>query len=95
MATGFVGPNNKWYLEEEYSSVLANNPTFTNPEYQKRLDSRGLTSLNSGFLFAVGKTFKSGKMNIPFNLYVVPGASGVRFGASFGWNGHDRFEVNK
>lgn len=49
-------------------------------------DGRGSMHLRSQFVIAIGKTFKSGKMNIPVNFYVVPGLDGVRFGLSFGYN---------
>lgn len=51
-----------------------------------RLDSRGEYQINTGFVFAFGKTFRSGKLNIPVNAYVVPSKEGVRVGMSFGFN---------
>lgn len=75
-----------WHRESEW-----NDPLMTNPyPIETRLDSRGDVSLSSAFVFAVGKTFKSGKLNIPVNAYVVPHKHGVRFGASFGFNAKDR-----
>jgi hypothetical protein len=53
---------------------------------EDRLDSRGDPKLRSGFVFAIGKTFKSGDLNIPVNVYIVPGKTGMRMGASFGFN---------
>lgn len=61
---------------------------------EKRPDSRGTYSATAGFLFAFGKTFKSGRMNIPLNMFIVPGRNGCRFGLSFGWNGRERYELN-
>jgi len=60
---------------------------------ETRPDSRGTTSINYGFLFAAGKTFKSGKLNLPVNVFVVPGKNGLRFGVSMGWNGKDRYDT--
>jgi len=57
-------------------------------------DSRGTTVIATGFLFAAGKTFKSGKLNIPVNVFAVPGKWGWRFGISMGWNAKDRYERN-
>ena len=37
-----------------------------------------------------GKTFKSGKLNIPVNVYVIPSKDGIRMGASFGFNAKRR-----
>lgn len=61
---------------------------------EKRPDSRGNTEISYGFLFAAGKTIKSGKLNIPMNIFIVPGKNGLRFGLSMGWNGKSRYENN-
>jgi len=53
-------------------------------------DSRGSTTISTGFLFAIGKTFRSGKLNLPVNLFIVPGTHGIRYGISVGWNGKAR-----
>ena len=58
---------------------------------ERRMDSQGkYINIVPGFVMAVGKTFKSGKLNIPVNAYVVPSKSGLRFGASFGFNGKNK-----
>lgn len=86
---------NEWYLERETEKVRAaiQDPQ-RNFEMTKRPDSRGSLVATAGFLFAFGKTFKSGKMNIPLNAFFIPGIYGARFGLSFGWNGRERFELN-
>jgi hypothetical protein len=58
----------------------------TQVKTQWRMDSRGSARLKSGMVFAVGKTFRSGKLNLPFNAFVIPGNDGIRFGLSFGFN---------
>lgn len=59
---------------------------------QNRLDSRGDFEISAGFIFALGKTFRSGRLNIPVNAYVVPNKDGIRFGLSFGFNSRkDRY----
>lgn len=57
---------------------------------KSRIDSRGKLALNTGFVLAVGRTFKSGKLNIPVNAYVVPNKDGWRFGVSFGYNSKNK-----
>ncbi len=52
----------------------------------KMLDSNGTLKGTSDFVFAFGRSFKSGRMNIPVNLFVVPNKNGTRFGFSFGFN---------
>ena len=93
MAKGFyendANGNEKWYLESDQD-------LFPNKELSivSRPDSRGNVNATAGFLFAFGKTFKSGKMNIPLNFFFIPSNNGARFGLSFGWNGKDRYELN-
>lgn len=62
---------------------------------ESRPDSRGDVTFTTGFLFAAGKTLKSGKLNLPVNLYLVPGKYGMRFGVSMGWNGKSRYEMRE
>jgi len=43
--------------------------------------------ITSGLLIGVGKTFKSGRLNFPVNLYYIPGKNNThRFGMTFGYN---------
>lgn len=72
---------------------LAEEAAAMNSSVEKRPDSRGTTGISYGFLFAAGKTFKSGKLNLPVNVYFVPSKNGARFGISMGWNGKDRYEA--
>lgn len=82
MAKGYFDADGVWHREREWTDSLSANPY----PIQSRLDSRGDLSINSGFVFAFGKTFKSGKLNIPVNAYIIPHKDGLRFGASFGFN---------
>jgi hypothetical protein len=85
-ANGYYDLEDKWHLEEEW-----NDSTTTNPfRIEKRLDSRGEYELQAGFIVAAGKTFRSGKLNIPVNIYMVPNKDGFRVGASFGFNAKKR-----
>lgn len=74
--------NNEWIRRRDYNSAIHG----AEPEFMHRLDSRGSVYLNSAFIFAIGKTFRSGNMNIPVNLFAIPGRDGWRFGLSFGYN---------
>ncbi len=75
----------EWHLASDW------NDSIPNPNYiVSRTDSRGDYQLSSGFVFAFGKTFKSGNLNIPINMYVIPSKEGIRFGASFGYNSKNR-----
>jgi TolB-like protein len=55
-----------------------------------RMDSRGSTKLISTWVWAVGKTFKAGSMNIPINFYAVPDKDGWLFGLSMGYALHKK-----
>lgn len=59
---------------------------------EKRMDNRGEYDINAAFVFAAGKTFKSGKINLPINVFFIPSLHGMRFGVSVGWNGKGRYE---
>jgi len=54
-------------------------------EKEKRLDSRGSVSFISSWVWAVGKSFKAGNMNIPVNFYTIPDKDGWQFGISMGY----------
>lgn len=81
-ANGYYDAEQAWHLENEWTDSTATNPF----KIEKRVDSRGSYELQAGFIIAVGKTFKSGKLNIPVNIYIVPNKDGIRMGASFGFN---------
>lgn len=96
-ADGYFDKDGNWNLKSSWKS----DPTREIPEtpgyydennvYQaykieSQLDNRGNVSLSTGLLIAVGKTFKSGYLNIPVNIYVSPRKEGTIVGASFGFN---------
>jgi hypothetical protein len=89
-ASGFWGDDNngtvrdQWYL----SSWWKENKGLTPNPYPvtSRLDSRGTDRLSTSLIIAVGKTFKSGYLNIPVNLYISPRMEGTMYGFSFGFN---------
>lgn len=53
---------------------------------EKRIDSRGHVTYHTGFVFAFGKSFKSGRMNYPVNFFMIPSKDSMRFGLTFGFN---------
>lgn len=74
--------NGRYYSEEELKKAGIKDYTL-----HKTLDSRGSTQLTSALIFAFGKTFKSGKMNIPVNMWAsIPSRDGFRVGISVGYN---------
>ena len=68
-------------LREEYPLVNENDL-----EREYKADSRGENRLKSYIVLTAGYSFKSGKLNIPVNAYVVPSKDNLRFGLSVGFN---------
>jgi len=81
-----LGSDDAKAYEASYKSTHAG----AAPTAVERPDSRGNTTITTGFLFAAGKTFRSGKLNLPINLFFMPSTHGMRWGISVGWNGKDR-----
>lgn len=90
MSKGYYDQNNNWQLENTWKKDNKNAGTPNPFEVIERIDSRGNYTLNTGFVFAVGRTFKSGKLNIPVNAFFIPGKHGARFGMSFGFNAKNK-----
>ena len=85
-AKGYYDENGTWQLQN-YWTDHAGNAGKDNPyEVKERLDSRGYYGLHSAFVIAAGRTFKSGKLNMPVNIYFIPGREGFRVGLSVGFN---------
>jgi hypothetical protein len=79
------GENGDWYLEKEWEDTHPDD--VANPyEVKELLDSRGDVVINTGWIWAVGRTFKSGYLNIPVNAYVSPDKEGWYIGLSIGFN---------
>jgi hypothetical protein len=82
---GLIGNNGNWYLEKDMEKVYKADSSQYYPIIS-RLDSRGKHSLSTSLVLAAGKTFRSGYLNIPVNIFVSPRKEGWTFGASFGFN---------
>ena len=54
--------------------------------YKTELDSRGDFKINTTFLFAFGRTFQAGALNIPVNLFYSSSKGGGLAGLSVGFN---------
>lgn len=80
IAEGYEDENNNWVLKDQW------NGEGTQPNFEKRLDSRGDFKIKPNFIFTLGKTFTSGSLNIPVNAFVIPEKDNFRFGVSFGYN---------
>jgi hypothetical protein len=87
-ANGYFDEQREWHLEGDWNIDQKGGP---NPHpIEQRLDSRGLYTLRTSLVFAAGRTFRSGKLNIPVNVFAVPGKQGWRYGVSVGFNAKNR-----
>jgi TolB-like protein len=80
----FINQAEGYYVDNKWVRKTADTPA--DQTTITRLDSRGDLALNTGFVLALGKTFRSGKLNIPMNIYAIPYKGGVQYGFSFGFN---------
>ena len=81
------GDEGQFYLLHEWYAVDTLGMPIPNPNpIEVRLSKRARVRLNSGWVWAVGKTFKSGHLNIPVNAYVSPSKHGWYVGMSVGFN---------
>lgn len=84
-AEGFYNESGTWNLLSEWQAQNPDAPIPADTEF--RFDSRGSYKVNSSFVFACGKSFHSGRLNIPVNVFFIPNRGGHRFGLSVGFNG--------
>jgi len=87
-ARGYYDENGKWHLVREM-------PEGTYYETSRRLDSRGQMGLTNGMVFAIGKTFRSGYLNLPVNVYYSPRKEGSIIGLVVGFNVANRASFKK
>ncbi len=91
-AEGYFDANDNFIINPPSNKSLEEEAAALGKGIETRPDSRGITQISYGFLFAAGKTIKSGRLNLPINIFFVPGKNGLRFGLSMGWNGKERYE---
>ena len=54
--------------------------------FEGHADTRGVTKISTSFLFAFGRTFKAGALNIPVNLFYSSKRNGGMIGLNVGFN---------
>lgn len=81
-ARGYYDENGNWNLEYEWNPENGDNPY----EVVELPDNRGELKFTTNLIVAIGKTFKSGYLNVPVNLYVIPNKKGTIVGTSIGFN---------
>jgi hypothetical protein len=78
-ANGYYDEENNWHLESEM-------PVDANYPIEQQIDNRGDYELSTGLIVAIGRTFKSGYLNVPVNLYFSPKKEGSTIGFTIGFN---------
>jgi TolB-like protein len=78
--------NDPTYIKD--GKFVAPSPTDLNPNYRfaKHGDARGATYFNTTFVFALGRTFHAGALNIPVNAFYSAQKGGGMIGLNVGFN---------
>lgn len=83
--TTAYGIGGNWIRSEDID--LVNTPyNLSTLDRKDVMDSRGSVTLKTYVVLAAGYSLKSGKLNIPINVYVIPSKDTIRYGFSFGFN---------
>lgn len=86
MADGYYA-DGIWHLKHEWNQLDNNGQPVPNPnEITTQLDRRGDPEFFSRWVWSVGKTFRSGYLNIPVNVYASPRKDDWMVGLSVGFN---------
>ncbi len=72
--------------EYEASEFAENAPYAYGYEFTRNLDTRGRLDFNTRWIMAIGRTFQSGALNIPVNVYYSSQKGGGMAGISVGFN---------
>ncbi len=75
-----------YYSKGEWIRTKNNPDVPENVKTENLVDNRGILRASLGMIVAVGKTFKSGYLNMPVNLYLSPIKSGSIVGLTIGFN---------
>ncbi len=85
LADGYFDDEGKWHLLRHNAFDDPEEPPLNYP-VESTLDSRGEFTASYGMIFAIGKTFRSGYLNLPVNLYFSPRKEGSVMGLTLGFN---------
>ena len=76
-----------WRLRNEWDEYDSFGQLTSNPnQIVERMDKRGGIRMSAGWVWAIGKTFHSGYLNIPVNAYFSHNKEGWYTGISLGFN---------
>lgn len=94
---GLIGDEGNYINQEDWNAYLFSLPTEERPTSPEELyseynfdskygDTRGHTIISTNFVFAFGRTFKAGALNIPVNAFYSARKGGGLAGVSVGFN---------
>jgi hypothetical protein len=84
-----ANPYNSVNQSTEFNTYLNNyhnNKTESLYQSSKHLDNRGNLNISTRFVFGIGRTFRTGALNIPVNLFYTSVKKGSMVGVSVGFN---------
>ncbi|HNJ90627.1 MAG TPA: hypothetical protein PLT99_14195 [Chitinophagales bacterium] len=70
----------------QYGAVADVSEINPNYSFSENFDARGDAKLNTFWIFAAGRTFRAGSLNIPVNAFYTLMDDGGYAGVSFGFN---------
>lgn len=79
------GPINKYWSQSDMFAA-GHDITESNYSYSKHMDTRGDLVLSTRWLMAFGRTFRTGALNIPVNIFYTSQKGGGMVGCSVGFN---------
>lgn len=85
VADGYFDGEGTWIRTFGETNIFGD-PIPADAVVTSQLDTRGNVELYTRFVFTVGKTFRSGYLNVPVNLYVSPRKGDWLMGAAMGFN---------
>jgi hypothetical protein len=85
-ARGYYDGENDWHLRNDWYTQDPMPETDNPYDIISRMDSRGDVKFGSRWIWGFGKTFQSGYLNIPVNVYFSAQKQGWYVGASVGFN---------
>ena len=82
------GTENKYWSEEDFEFDDVNDGLMTEHGYAftENLDARGDVKLSTRWIVGFGRTFKSGALNVPVNIFYSSQKGGGMLGLSVGFN---------
>ena len=80
-------PGRYWTQQEFENSTFGENSIYSyGYEFTRNLDARGRFDFNTRWVMAIGRTFQSGALNVPVNIFYSSQKGGGMAGLSVGFN---------